>query len=192
MNKKFFEDLMKDRQISLRKVAAHIDLAPSQLSRTFTGHRRMQLNEAAALAKLLGANIVDVMFNAGIESAKAGVRYAKVIGHVNAEMAVVENTAAERVQLPVGLPDDTEALQARTANTELSFIDGWLYFIGPPMRPIEGVGSFCVVQLGDRQVLGCLSKGYQAGTYNVIMPSARTLQSKTVSLVRRIYFTQHL
>ena len=85
VNKKYFDDLMKDRRISLRAIAREMNCSPSQLSRTFGGYRRMQLAEAATIARMLGVPVVEVMVNAGIEEVRGERKYAKVIGFLKAQ-----------------------------------------------------------------------------------------------------------
>lgn len=43
VNKRFFMDTMKDRQMSLREVAKRIDVWPAALSRSLDGKRKMQI-----------------------------------------------------------------------------------------------------------------------------------------------------
>lgn len=193
VNKKFFDDLMQDKRISLRAIARHMDVSPSQLSRTFTGHRRMQLNEAAAIASLLGASIVDVMVNAGIEGARSDQRYIPIIGHLSGDFTVTspDPTIVEKVVLPGCLPYDTEAIQARTTNTPLSYMDGWLMYVGPQMKATEAIGCYCLAKLADHQVVGVINRGYQPNSYSVSSAPNITLQNQILSWVRKIYFTQH-
>ncbi len=50
VNKRFFMDIMKDRQMSLREVAKRIDVWPAALSRSLDGKRKMQIAEAGSQA----------------------------------------------------------------------------------------------------------------------------------------------
>ena len=195
VNRKFFDELMQDRKISLRSIARHMDISPSQLSRTMTGHRRMQLGEAASIANLLGVSVVDVMINAGIESVRDGQRYAPIIGHLTGDYTISEpdKGVKDRVPLPQCVPEDTEAIQARTAATPLSYLDGWIYFVGPPMRPAEAIGSYCVVTMDDStKTIGTVQRGYQPGSYNIKAASGLFIQNVKIKHARRIYFTQHI
>lgn len=193
VNKKYFDDLMQDKRISLRSIAKHMNVSPSQLSRTLTGHRRMQMSEAAALAALLGTSVVEVMINAGIEGARSDHRYAAIIGHLQDGFSVApaNPNVIEKVPLPGCVPHDTEAVQARTATTALSYLDGWIFFIGPQMKPSEATGCYALINMVDRQVIGVIGKGYQPGLFNITITPNVTLQNQKVTWVRKIYFTQH-
>lgn len=153
----------------------------------------MQLNEAAAIASLLGASIVDVMVNAGIEGARSDQRYIPIVGHLSGDFTVTgpDPTVVEKVVLPGCLPYDTEVIQARTTNTPLAYMDGWLMYVGPQMKPTEAIGCYCLAQLADHQVVGVINRGYKPNSYSVTSAPNITLQNQPVSLVRKIYFTQH-
>lgn len=67
VNKRFFMDTMKDRQMSLREVAKRIDVWPAALSRSLDGKRKMQIAEAVSLAQVLNIPLPEVLQNAGIQ-----------------------------------------------------------------------------------------------------------------------------
>ncbi len=60
MDKRYFDDLMRDRGISLRELSRRLDILPSQMSLTFSGKRRMQLSEAVRIAQILNVQLNDV------------------------------------------------------------------------------------------------------------------------------------
>lgn len=195
LNKRFFDDLMRDRQVSLRQVAKQMDTSPSQLSRTLSGHRRMQLNEAVSLAQILGVSLAELMVHSGIEQAQTERRFCSVIGFLQGDLTIapVQNGMRERVAVPLGeLPDSVQAIQARTSDSPFAFLDGWVFFIGPETDPAELVGTYCVAQVeGGSQIIGTLQRGYQPRTYNVTGAAGISRQSQKLTLARRIYFTQH-
>lgn len=171
VNKRFFDDLMKDRRLSLRSVARQLDMLPSQLSLTLNGKRRMQITEAVKLGQILGAPLAEVMIAAGIEEAKMDRRRCNVIGHFlgTGQVELVDKGAVERVTVPDGLPDDVFAIQARTIDSPYSYMDGWLYY-GNSVRQDAGevIGCLCLVKLENGPlVFGTIRRGYASGTYNV-------------------------
>lgn len=171
VNKRFFEDLLKDRRLSLRSVARQMDILPSQLSLTFSGKRRMQITEAVKLGQILGAPLSEVMIAAGIEEAKLDRRRCNVIGHLlgTGQVELVDKGAVERVTVPDGLPDEVVAIQARTIDSPYSYMDGWLYFIqAEKQEPSELIAHFSLAKLENGPlVIGTLRRGYSTGTYNV-------------------------
>lgn len=171
VNRRFFDDLMKDRRLSLRSIARQMDMLPSQLSLTLNDKRRMQITEAVKLGQILGVPLADVMIAAGIEEAKMDRRRCNVIGHLlgTGDVQLVEKGAIERVTVPDGLPDDVFAIQARTQDSQFSYMDGWLFYGSSDRQdPSELVGRFSLVKLEDGTLtLGTLRRGYSSGTYNI-------------------------
>lgn len=195
INKRFFDDQMRDRKISLRQVAKLMDTSPSQLSRTLSGHRRMQLSEAVSLAQILGVGLAELMVHSGIEQAQTEQRFCPVIGILQGDLTIspVDKNVRERVAIPLGdLPENVQAIQARTADSPFAFLDGWLFFIGPETDPADLVGTYAVCQVeGGSQIIGTIQRGYQPRTYNVTGAAGITRQSQPLTWARRIYFTQH-
>ena len=171
VNKRFFEDLMRDRRISLRSVARQLDMLPSQLSLTLSGKRRMQIAEAVKIGQILGAPMAEVMIAAGIEEARTDRRRCNVIGHLTGtgQVEMVDKGAVERVTVPDGLPDEVCAIQARTIDSPFSYMDGWLYYVhAEKQEPGELIGCFTLAKLENGPlVMGTLRRGYSTGTYNV-------------------------
>lgn len=75
-DKRFFRRLMADRELSLRSLAARMDMGHSQLSLTMSGARRLQLAEAAQLAELLGISLQEVAEHAGALAAPLREKHA--------------------------------------------------------------------------------------------------------------------
>lgn len=191
-NKKFFEDLLRDRRLSLRQLAKRLDILPSQLSLTFNGKRRMQIAEAVKIAQILGAPINEVMLHAGIEEARTDRRRVTITGYMNGKFEVLPNDpeSTERTLLPEGLPGDCRAIQARTAGTPMAWADGWVLFANGQQDPEEVLGTFCIVKMTDgTEAVGTLGRGYEPGTYSLHGPISRT--SQRLEWASRIILTRH-
>jgi len=191
-NKKFFEDLLRDRRMSLRQLSKRLDILPSQISLTFNGKRRMQISEAVRIAQILGAPLNEVMLNAGIEEVRTDRNRVTITGYMNGEYEVIpaDPGTVERTLLPDGLPADSRAIQCRTAGTPVAFTDGWMLFSNGKQDPEELLGTFCVAKIqGGSEVIGTLSKGYELGTYSLHGPVPRT--SQRLEWAARILITRH-
>lgn len=191
-NKSFFEDLLRDRRLSLRQLAKRLDILPSQLSLTFNGKRRMQISEAVRIAQILGAPLNEVMLNAGIEEARTDRRRVTITGYINGNFEIEPGQpgSVDRTLLPDGLPADCQAFQARTAGTPLAWADGWVLFANGQQDPEELLGTFCIAQIkGGPQVIGTLGRGYDSGTYSLHGPIPRT--SQRLEWVSRVLYTRH-
>lgn len=60
VNKRYFSDLMKDRKVSLREVARRMEVWPAALSRSLDDKRKMQMEEAVQLARILSVPLAEV------------------------------------------------------------------------------------------------------------------------------------
>lgn len=190
VNKAFFDDLLVSKGMSLRQLAKRMDVLPSQLSLTFNGKRRMQMAEAVRISQLLGAPLSEVMAAAGIIEATA--RRCKVVGILTGDAFIkeVEKDSIERVMVPDGMPSEVVAIQARTAESPLGFMDGWVMFCNGEQPPEELLDRYCVVKLADgRQLPATIRRGYTPGTFNLF--GINTLLNERVVSASPILITRH-
>lgn len=174
INKRYFENLMADRKLSLRALAQRLGMNHSQLSLTFSGARRLQLDEAAALSSIFSRPLTEIAEAAGVTTTPVAGKRAQVIGTIGGDgtVSLYGDKIMERVNAPDGLPPDCIAVQARTASSPLGWMDGWLYFC----RPHDGVdpslyGSLCLVKIkGGPTVVATVTRGYRENTFNLSGP----------------------
>lgn len=171
INRRYFEGLMADRKLSLRGLAAKIGMGHSQLSLTFSGARRMTLEEAATLSQLFGEPLARIVENAGVAVRPAAGKRVDVIGAMGGDGTVALTPAGkvERTTAPEGLPDDVQAVQFRTAGTPLEWLDSFVCFFRTPdgISP-EAVGRLCVCQItGGPVVVAHVRRGYRERSYNL-------------------------
>lgn len=177
VNKRYFEALMTNKDISLRGLAKQLGMSHSQLSLTFSGDRRMQLTEASQLATFFNKPLHEIIQNAGIAINTSTVHHVSVIGSLRGD-GTVEKTArgtAERTSAPEGVPKEGAAIQARTAGTSLDFMDGWVFFVGM-LGDVDPaiVGRFSLVQIQNGPlVLATVRRGYIENTHNLSGPFTR-------------------
>jgi hypothetical protein len=175
-NKKWFIDKLADHQISQRQLAARMALDPAAMNRTFKGARRMQLDEAASIARVIGVPVEEVMVHAGIDTrgtiTKAG--RVPVMGWLDKDFNVhTDGIRGER--FVASLPHDAPGLEAfrlQTANTPADALDGNLVYYRPGNTVSPGaIGRWCVVtRLDGRVQVRVLKPGYRRGTYNLSDP----------------------
>jgi transcriptional regulator with XRE-family HTH domain len=170
VDKRFFKALMAQQKLSMRAVAARMGLGHSQLSLTFSGKRRMQLDEANQLAKIFGVPLARVAEAAGI----ASVRDTRLpmLGFMRGDGTVELLDRPERTPSPDGLPEGAIALQAHTADSGNAWLDGWSFFCVRPSEVAgDAVGRFCYAKIeGGAAVLATVRRGYQVGTFNLSGP----------------------
>lgn len=171
MNKDYFLSLMSSRRMSMRGLAQRMGMQHSQLSLTLNGQRKLQLEEAAQLSQIFGVPLHQIAVNTGINVRPTTGRRTQVIGFVGKDGAVVLNPpeVIERAEAPEDLPDDTVAVQFRTAESPLSWCDGWVAFFRRTdgIDP-EAIGRTSFVKIRDGEhTIATVTRGYQPGTYNL-------------------------
>lgn len=183
VNKRYFSDLMKDRKVSLREVARRMEVWPAALSRSLDDKRKMQMEEAVQLARILSVPLAEVLVNAGIEQAVVTARRCSIIGHVHegAEVKPLDPGVIERVSIPDGISDDVVAVQNHTSETPAAYADGWITYLGPKMDPTDCLGMYSLVEVeGGSWMLGTIRRGYTpwlyAGDVQRIQADARPVE----------------
>ncbi|MGX0133060.1 helix-turn-helix domain-containing protein [Cupriavidus metallidurans] len=192
VNKQYFIDMMASRRLSMRALAIKMGMNHSQLSLTLSGQRKMQLEEASQLSQIFGVPLHEIALNAGVEIRPTSGRRVPVIGSVGGDgsVAISATDTTERTDAPDDLPDDCVAVQCRTAESPLSWMDGCMVFFrradGPPG---EAVGRFSICKIKDGPgVLAYVRRGYREGTYNLSGPFSQenvTLEWATPVLVTK-------
>jgi transcriptional regulator with XRE-family HTH domain len=169
VNKRFFEALMQSKEISLRSLAKHLGLSHSQLSLTFSGARRMQLDEAVQLSQYFGVSLQDIAANAGASPVNGISRFCNVALIVDDTGCASDNEHTERAYTPSGLPDEVAALQIRSSKGALAWLDRWLFYYRPTtiIEP-SAIGQTCLMMVeSSERILGVLSKSYTLGKYDI-------------------------
>lgn len=164
---RYFKQLLAARGISLRQLAERMNMTHSQLSLTFSGKRRMQLDEAATLAQFFGVTLQDIAAATGVELATKADRFCPVTAFVGEDGAIAPLSEREQIRIPADLPDTVEAIQVRSPR---SWLDGWwlFYEAADSVRP-EAIGqtSLCVATNGQR-LLGVVGRGYHQHCYRIV------------------------
>lgn len=176
VNRRYFESLMADRRMSLRALAQKMGMGHSQLSLTFSGARRPQLDEAAQLSQIFGEPLHRVVEALGVTIKPTSGSRVSVVGVVNGDSTVTMHpkSVVERTTAPEGLPNDIMGVQVRAPGSALDWLDGAVFFF----RPHDGVdgaslGRFCLVKVqdGPAAVAG-VRRGYLDGSHNLVGPYA--------------------
>ena len=171
VNRRYFESLLADKGLSLRSLAQRMGMSHSQLSLTFSGQRKMQLDEAVALASIFGEPLHKIVEATGVNVRSTAGRRVSVIGAMQGDGTVDIHPpgVVERTTAPEDLPDPAIALQCRTAGTPLDWMDGWVFFCAEPSGFDPAVlGRFSYVKVKDgAAALATVKRGYREKTYNL-------------------------
>ncbi|WP_062114044.1 helix-turn-helix transcriptional regulator [Aureimonas sp. AU40] len=173
-DQKWFSDRIRDRNLTQRALAKLLEMDPSSLSLLLHGKRRMRVEQAAEIARLLNVPVEDVMRRAGADVLGSSERNSiPLVGWIDADgVAKIDWTKSDhRVDFDTDLPPTAAAIQYRTAQTKADMFDGWLAAILPPRAPEEGamIDRMCVVGLkGGGTLLRRVRRGYTPGRYTLI------------------------
>ena len=193
VNKRYFEDMLRDRDMTLRGLARLMGISHSQLSLTFSGHRRLKIEEAAQLAQIFSEPLHNIVEAAGISVQGINGDRVSVVGFVRGDGTVEmhEDGVIERTPAPPGLAEGAIALQWRTSGSPLAFADGWVSFLAEP-RGVNGsiVGrlALCKIKDGPR-VVATVFRGYRDGTHN--LAGFFTAESVALESAAPISWTRH-
>ncbi len=176
VNKRYFDSLLQAKELSLRGLAQRMGMSHSQLSLTFSGDRKMQLDEAAQLASIFGEPLYRIIENVGVSVRGTAVHRVDVVGAVQGDGTVLIHPAGtiERTNAPEDVPDNGIAIQCRTAGSELDWLDGAVFFCAAPdgvSNAILGRFSYCQIK-GGPAVVAMVKRGYKESTVNLSGPFA--------------------
>ena len=173
----WFKARCDDRRISQSQLARLMGMDKSSLSLLLHGKRRMTIDYAADIARLLGVGVLDVMERAGarldgaMPSAGGTV---PVTGWIDASGRARALNARDavgwRVSLP-GVPAGSEACQCRTAGSGAEAVDGWLVVTAPAaaVSPEALHGKAFIIETQDkRRLLRGVRPGYAPGRHTLL------------------------
>lgn len=177
-NQKWFSDQLRDKKLTQAKLAELLQMSPSGLSLLLSGKRRMRVEQAAEIARFVGAPIADVMRHAGANVSDDGTSLEPlsipVVGWLDeTNTATIDWTRrTHMVSLEEGYPPTSTALQWRTAQTRASMFDGWLVITLPPHTPDDALimDRLCLVSIkgSNKVLLRKVKRGYSPGVYTLL------------------------
>lgn len=171
INSDWFYQLLEQKQVTQRKLAAEMNLDPSAITLMFQGKQEIRMPHAQVLARVLGVPYSDVVENLGGDPHVGAADTAPVVGWVDGTAGEVNMQRAQgprRVDAPPGVAEGTVALRYQTEGTVLAGRDGWLVFYTPTTGiNVEAIGRWCVVTTGGKHYMRQVKRGYVKGTYSL-------------------------
>lgn len=182
-NARWFKDRCRALGITQRVIAEKMKLNPATVTAMFSGDRKIQMNEAVELARLLRTDLDEVLAAAGISSATGVARRGAItiIGWVGADGRVREGgvMGPRTAPAPSGEAGGAQVrvLRYQTTGTPLGALDGALiYYPETSGVPVDALGRMCVVGVdGGGMMVGTMGRGYVSGTFNLTDMSGRLI-----------------
>ncbi len=179
----WFHSQLDNRGQSLRSLARHLGKDASAVSRTFSGKRRMTMEEAAEIAGFLGVSVTEVMHHAGIAREGEGlgpkILLSAVIGEDGevrslAEQQPLPQAVLDKSQLSIGASRSRRiiAAEVRASSGPLSIWDDAVLLFAPADGIEPGaIGALSICGLaGGRQILARLDRARKTGEARVVFP----------------------
>lgn len=178
INKLWFINQLKNQEKTAYQMAKVLNLDPSAVSRMLSGDRKMELREAAIIAKFLGHSVTTIMEQAGIPLSQISPKETgmmRVFGTVNAkgDVSMVVPHEAPYVTAPANIPNHGIALRYMTDGTAFEYANGWVLYYEPLTDiPLDAIGRLCVVKVAGESdfAVRVIKRGLERGKYKLFTP----------------------
>jgi transcriptional regulator with XRE-family HTH domain len=188
----WFHNQLEDRGQSLRSLARHLGKDASAVSRTFSGKRKMTMEEATEIGSFLGVTVTEVMRHAGIAQDSEGpkILLSATIGEDGevrplSEPQPLPQAVFDKAQLAIGAGRNRRiiAAQVRASSGALSIWDDAVLFFAPTDGIEPGaIGGLSICGLaGGKQILAKLDRARKTGEARVVSPAGKVEEAVLVS-----------
>lgn len=187
IDKQWFFDKLEERKLSVRGLARHLDMDASAVSRMLSGQRKMQMEEAHAIARFLNAPLAEVMRHAGVAKDLDGlptrILLAATINekgevHRLKEPKPLPQSIIERAQAALtGKNNKVIAAQIRASKGPLAMWDDAVVLFDPTDRvDSDAIGSLAICRKMDgNQVLVRVERARKTGEATIRNAADATL-----------------
>lgn len=191
INSKWFEDSLREADSSQAKLAGHLGISPSQVSKMMKGARSVQIDEVPIIATFLGKTNGEVLFNLGVRLEEGGAsrgvtggRSVPLVGHINEDgTATIDlEHPTKTIDAPGRVPPGTVAIAAAGLNHSASnLIIGGMFFVKiTDQLEAAAIGRLSLIRLTRGPwMLRTVKPSIEVGRYDLIGP-AGTLESQEV------------
>lgn len=166
VDRKWFDDRLVDKGLSMRGLANRIGMSPSSLMRRLEGKYDFEVAEINAIATLLGVSATEAARRADMALSPDKTKQLRVTGRVNEANEVEQGVPVDYrfAERPTEYPDNGVALFYPIMN--------WVLYYQPTKKlEPDAVGRFAVIGMSDGTVrCGVLSKSIEKGRWNVEPP----------------------
>lgn len=172
VNKRFFTQLLRDRNLSQRELAKRMDLDQSSIVRALQGKRKFTNSETASLARILEIPMEDVLRNLDVD---VPVMRAHQKGLITVAI-YIETSRVVMGRPPKGpravvVPPNESGIGMRALRCEdPGPLDGaYLYYRPATEVSPDAIGRLAICTLqGGEAVAGTLRHGSKRATYTVV------------------------
>ena len=165
IDKRWFQDRIRDAGISQADLARQLEIDRSALSLMLSGKRSMKLEEAAGIAGVLSLDVDDVLARAGVRLPSSATSV-PIFAAVDARGCVHRKSIVGQVEFGNLAPEGAVAVRCEDL---AAVFYGWVFLFVPraSVSP-EGMQRVSIVQLeDDTEHLAAVNRGFDRGLYNL-------------------------
>lgn len=168
VDKIWFQDRIRDRKLSQRRLAFLMDMDPAAMSLMLSGRRRMSTEETNIMARHLGVSVQEVMEHAGIRPHKIKTVPAKF--GVSGGGVLKRLKKQEKLEAPDGVPN---CIGIVCDDKSSPYYKWELYYVERKAVGADCIGYLCVV---DDKHIGRVHPGNKRGVYNLVYIDGTTVE----------------
>lgn len=168
-----------EKQISQRRLATLMELDAGSLNRTIAGKRRLQINEATDLAKLLDVPLDEVLERFGLASGI--INDVDLVGAVN-DKGMFEPLLHKVKVRAVPQGEHLVAIQMRSDGA----MDGFLFYVESHEVPVETDKLGLLILADGSSIVGVALRGYLPNRYRVSTINKDKMDDVEVVSMKRV------
>ena len=161
----WFKTQLRQRKLSLRAFARHLDISPSAASYMLRGVSKIPQRVAQAMADLFEVDLLELYKRMGapIDDAQRSVPVEYVM---NAERAILRLEAKEVFNVPAPFETRASSICVQIRTTDM--YDQWLLFTqGAKLEVQDAVNNLCLYENQSGQLhIAVIRAGYRKDTYD--------------------------
>lgn len=165
-NPSWFKGKLADLNLSQRELADKLSIDPAGVSLMLRGRRKIRIEEAGVIAKILSVPVEDVLRHAGVDTEVIQDHMTPVVGWIDIDGKIHREgiEGAKHVVRPAELDFTGQALRFQCDGA----LDGALVYFHPGegIEPTS-IGRMAVVKTKDgHELLRTIKRGYDRGMFS--------------------------
>lgn len=180
-NKKWFQEKLLECDLSQRQLSEKIGLDPGAMSRTIAGRRRLQIDEANAIALIFNTSLTEVLMHFGLtEPGALPFDSLPIIAEIKSGGVL---TPLDKQDSVPALPNIPSAKYVAQWRDDASVFDGWLFYLADDAN-VE-IDHLAALKLTDGTwALGVASRSYVPGQYQISLQGGGKMDSGIAEMRR--------
>lgn len=186
IDKKWFSQKLAENQQSMRALAKHMGLDVSAVSRTLSGQRKMQLDEAKEIAHFLRTPVSEVLKHAGVSlDADGAVSSIMLVAAIDAEGNVsplkdprpLPTAIVEKAQAAAGIMRNRRTLAAQVRAMDCIYDDAVILFEHTDTVEPAAIGALSITRSTDgKQRIAKVMRARKTGEAMIMLANGEQLE----------------